>query len=558
MKYLLMVLALAGINLSATTFDKALPIPNISPYTLVNGTKVFDMNIYASSTEFFSGIQTRTYGINSSVLGETIRIHDGDKVQIKYHNTLTEATTMHGHGMHVPAIMDGGPKSKILPNTTWTASYTVNQEASTNWYHPHLMGKTAEHVYMGLAGLIIIDDAQSDALDLPKTYGVDDIPLILQDKRFDANKQIDYSPTRREIRRGYTSSTMLANGAITPYVNVEAKRIRFRVLNGSNSRVYHLAFSDGRRFFQIATDGGFLEHPVSLSALVLSPGERAEIVVDFSGELGSNVILKDTNDNLDILKINVNQTATNAPGLPSTLTSLTRYSASAAVRTRTFVLNMVSGHMAINGKVMDMNRIDEVVPVNAIEEWDITNSMGMEHNFHIHATHFTILERDGSSANVAENDKGYKDVVRLPPNGSVKIMVKMTDFIDASNGYMYHCHFLEHEDDGMMGQFTVVQNSSNPVPDIDHDGLDNATDTDDDGDGVLDVNDAFPLNANESVDTDGDGIGNNSDSDDDNDGFSDAQELQAGTNPLDDKSHPSKKWAPVDMGGGIVIFIPYV
>ena len=560
LKHLLILVALAGVNLGATTFNKTLPIPPIAPYTLVNGIKVFDMNIHASTTEFFSGIQTRTYGINSSVLGETIRIHNGDKVQIKYHNNLSEATTMHGHGMHVPAIMDGGPKNKIQPDTTWTASYTVNQEASTNWYHPHLMGKTAEQVYMGLAGLIIIDDNQSDTLNLPKNYGVDDIPLILQDKRFDVNKQIDYSPTRMEIRRGYTSSTMLVNGAITPFVNVSTKRIRFRVLNGSNSRVYHLAFSDSRSFFQIATDGGFLEHPVAISTLVLSPGERAEIVVDFSGELNGNVILKDTKDNLDILKINVTNVATNTGILPTTLTALTTYGASDAVKIRTFVLNMVGGHMAINGKVMDIDRIDEVVPVNDIEEWDITNSMGMEHNFHIHATHFTILERDGSTTNVANNEKGYKDVVRLPPNGSVKIMVKMTDFIDGNNGYMYHCHFLEHEDDGMMGQFTVVQNSSSPVPDIDNDGLDNATDKDDDGDGVLDVNDDFPLNANESVDTDGDGIGNNSDSDDDNDGVSDVEELQAGTNPLDVNSHPTvlNQWAPVNMGNGIIIFIPYV
>ncbi len=549
-------------SLFATTFSKALPIPALASYSVVNGEKVFDMNIHESHTEFFPGVQTKTYGINSSVLGETIRIHNGDKVRINYHNNLAQPTTMHGHGMHVPAIMDGGPINKIQPGTTWSAIYTVDQKASTNWYHPHLMGKTAEHVYMGLAGLIIVDDNESDALNLPKRYGVDDIPLILQDKRFDANGQIDYSPSLMEIRRGYTSNTMLVNGTITPYVNIEAKRIRFRVLNGSNSRVYHLAFSDGRRFFQIATDEAFLEHPVSLSSLVLSPGERAEIVVDFTGEIGTDVILKETADNLDIMKISVSNAPTTTSTLPSTLTSLEIYSAAEAVNTRTFVLNMsgmgMNGHMAINGKTMDLNRIDEVVPVNQVEIWDITNSMGMPHNFHIHATHFYILQRNGSAANVAANEKGYKDVVYMPPNSSARVIVKMKDFTDSNTGYMYHCHFLEHEDDGMMGQFTVVQNSSAPVPDLDGDGLDDVTDSDDDGDGVADSSDAFPRNASESLDTDGDGIGNNADSDDDNDGFTDTEERNAGTDTLDPESHPKRSYIPINMEKGLIIFIPFI
>ncbi|SFV71873.1 Multicopper oxidase [hydrothermal vent metagenome] len=552
---ILYFLILLSSSLFSTTFDKQLPIPPLAPYTLVNNEKVFDMHIRASTHEFYTGIASNTYGINASVLGQTIRIRKGDKVKIKWNNHLNEATTMHGHGMHVPAMMDGGPKNKILPNTTWTINYSVNQEASTNWYHPHLMGKTAEHVYMGLAGLILIDE-ESENLNLPKTYGVDDIPLILQDKRFDSNKQIDYSPTTREIRRGYTSDIMLVNAVINPYVNVASKKVRFRLLNGSNGRVYHLAFSDNRFFHQIATDGGFLEAAVRLNTLTLSPGERAEIIVDFSNDFLSSIILKDTLDNLDILQIHIDKNVSVTEPLPSTLTTLNRYNISDSVKVRTFVLNMIGGHMAINSKTMDINRIDEVVPVNDVEIWDITNSMGMEHNFHIHATHFWIIERDGSVNNVPQNEQGYKDVVRIPPNSSVRIILKMTDFIDGDNGYMYHCHFLEHEDDGMMGQFTVVQNTRNPVADFDGDGLDNTTDLDDDNDAVLDIDDAFPFDASESIDTDGDGIGNNKDSDDDNDLFSDAEELIAGTNPLDKNSHPAYTWSPISMGDGIVIFVP--
>ena len=467
MKLLIRTTTIFVVLLNTSILAGILPIPPLAPYTMVNGVKIFNMNIQQSSTQFFSGVNTTTYGINSHVLGQTIRMHDGDKIKINYKNNLSEATTMHGHGMHIPAIMDGGPKNKIQPGATWTASYIVKQPASTNWYHPHLMGKTARQVYMGLAGMIIIDDDTSDALALPKTYGVDDIPLIIQDKRFTASKQINYAPSRMEVMRGYTSRTMMINGSINPTVSVKDKQIRFRVLNGSNSSLYNLQFSDGRSFKQIATDGGFLEKPVNLSSLLLSPGERAEIVVNFSGDLGSSVRLRETRNNMNIMTINVNSTSSGVTTIPSTLNSLTKYRALDAVRTRNFLLNTVGGgmmgKMAINGRTFNLSRIDNVIPVNDIEIWNIRNTMNLEHNFHIHAIHFMILERNGSPAGVASNEKGYKDVVRIPANSSVKVILKMKDYIDSNNGYMYHCHFLEHEDDGMMGQFTVVQNPQNPV-----------------------------------------------------------------------------------------------
>ena len=260
---------------------------------MIEGYKVFNLDINESTTEFFDGVQTKTAGINTNILGQTIRIHNGDEIKLVYNNNLNEATTIHGHGMHVPAIMDGGPINKIQPHTTWTAQYTVNQSASTNWYHPHLMGKTAEQVYHGLAGMIIIDSDLSDALDLPKTYGVDDIPLVLQDKYFDENGQIDYSPSRMQVMRGYTGGTMLANGVINPYINVPAKKVRFRILNGSNGSLYKLEFNNKKSFSQIATDNSFLEKPVEMNQVVLTPGERAEIIVDFSNDLNKSFVLKE-------------------------------------------------------------------------------------------------------------------------------------------------------------------------------------------------------------------------------------------------------------------------
>ncbi len=442
------------------TFNNLLAIPPLASYKMVDGYKLFTMNIHEDEYEFFKGIKTKTYGINSALLGETIRIHRGDSVKIVYTNNLKEPTTMHGHGMHVPATMDGGPRNKIQPNSSWTAQYTVDQKASTNWYHPHLMGKTAEHVYMGLAGLIIIDDDQSDALNLPKEYGVDDIPLILQDKRFDANKQIDYSPTNREIKQGYRAETMLVNGVIKPIVNVKSKKIRFRLLNGSNARVFKLAFSDGRKFYQIATDNSFLEEPIELSSVILTPAERVEIVVDFKDDFNREIFLVDSNSNKKMLTVKVTKRSENQEPLPSKLTTHLNLDANDAVRVRKFVLGMsrIDGamRMSINGKIMNMSRIDEVVPMDEVEIWEITNSMGMEHNFHIHSTHFYPLERNGSPDNILPSEQGYKDTIRLAPNDTVKIILKMTDFPDDNNGYMYHCHFLEHEDDGMMGQFTIT------------------------------------------------------------------------------------------------------
>jgi len=432
-----------------------LMIPPLLEGSLKNGIKHYDLTIKESVHKFFDTYNTSTYAINGTYLAPTLRLIKGESISINYTNNLKEATTMHGHGMHVPPSMDGAAHQIINPNTTWSAQYTVNQEASSNWYHPHLMGKTAEHVYKGLAGFIYVEDEESNALDLPKRYGIDDIPLVLQDRFFDANGQLDYSPSRREIMHGYHGDFFIANGTVDAQIDVEAKEIRFRILNGSNSTVYNLAFDDGRTFRQIATDNSLLEKPVALTSLRLSPAERAEIVVDFSDAIGKTIVFKDKTQNKAFLKVNITKEASVVTKIPEKLKTLEFFALNDAVKTRKFSLSGERGGLSINNKQMSMMRIDERVSLNQIEIWEITNEMDMDHNFHIHATHFTIAERNGSYANVAENEKGYKDTVYLAPNDSVKILVKMVDFTDSKLPYMYHCHFLEHEDAGMMGQFIV-------------------------------------------------------------------------------------------------------
>ena len=441
-----------------------LAIPALLNPTPINGVKQFNLNIQSSTHKFYHEFDTQTYGINSSYLGPTLLLKQGEQVSINFTNNLNESTTMHGHGMHLPAIMDGGPHQLIASNETWRAQYTVNQKACTNWYHPHEMGKTAEQVYQGLAGLIIIEDDESQALALPNNYGVDDIPLVIQDRIFDSSGQFVYAPSNQQIMRGYRGDVFITNGQVSPTFTAQKGLLRLRLLNGSNAGVYRFSFEDNRQFTQIATDNSFLSQPIALNAVLLSPGERAEIIVDLNNDgnqsINFNVLEEIDQRTATILTINVNNTQSAVTSLPTTLTTLASVDPSLATNLRTFTLegmgNMGSPQLTINNQAMDMSVINESIPLNQLEIWEITNTMNMPHNFHIHATHFQIIDRNGSTTQVAENEKGYKDTVFIPAGDTVRFLVKMTDYMDNNGKYMYHCHFLEHEDAGMMGQFVVT------------------------------------------------------------------------------------------------------
>ena len=464
----------SGVGTSVTDFAASLKTgqPLVVPPLYAgqedtSGTRIYDLSIQDSSAEFATGFTTATWSINPpgqtlGFLGPTLKLTNGKAVSIRYTNRLNETTTMHGHGMHVPAAMDGGPHQRIVPGSTWAAEYTVNQPACTAWYHPHEMGKTAEQVYKGLAGMIIVEDSNSRSLGLPQTYGVDDIPLVLQDRVFDSNGQLEYTPSAMEIMRGYRGNIWLTNGQVKPVFEAREGLLRLRLLNGSNAGLYRLSLNTGEAFSLIATDNGFLSQPVSLTSILLTPGERAEIVLDLNGKAGQSFALQATeivSGNQGVfLDIRVSSTPADVTSLPANLTNLMLYDPNNAVRTRTFTLGMAGmGRFTINGKSMDMTRIDEQVPVNDLEIWEVRNTMGMPHNFHIHATHFIPLDRNGSSGNLeAWERNAYKDTLYVPANATVRFLVKMTDYTDSVNPYMYHCHFLEHEDAGMMGQFTVV------------------------------------------------------------------------------------------------------
>lgn len=273
--------ALSGCNLSflndgnplstATNVIRSqpLPIPELLTGSDIGGQKVYDLTMQQGSMVYVPGTNTATFAYNGNILGPTLLMRKGDEVVINVTNQLGEPTTTHWHGIHLPAVMDGGPHQVIENGDTWQARYAIMNEAATFWYHPHLMGKTGEQVYRGLAGLFIVEDPQNE-LALPNQYGTDDIPLIIQDRIFNADGSLNYP----DINVGVKGDHILVNGAVTPTFNAPAQFVRFRLLNGSNARIYNFGFSDNRQFFQIGTDGGLLEQPVALTRLRLATGER--------------------------------------------------------------------------------------------------------------------------------------------------------------------------------------------------------------------------------------------------------------------------------------------
>lgn len=455
---LLVALGLAGCddattNVGKLDFQNPLFIPPLlEPTVDSDGTKRFALTMQAGSTEFFEGKKTSTYGINGSYLGPTVKVTTGDRVAFEVNNRLPEASTLHWHGMRLPAKMDGGPHQMIEPGTTWRPHWTIEQPAATTWYHPHLHEKTALHVYRGLAGLLLIED--EDSAKLPSRYGEDDIPIIIQDKRFKGDGSFHEAMGLTPF--GMLGDRILVNGTYDPYLEVSASQVRFRLLNGSNARAYHIGFTDDRLFALVANDSGLLPEPVSMRRLLLSPGERAEIVVDFAA--GEETILHSfagdggiENGEFDLVKIVAGSSLTASAPLPARLTDEPLIEAAPQAAVRKFVLTTDS---AINGKKMDMGRIDEVVPAGATEIWDIENR-GWDHNFHIHDAIFTVLDKNGEPPPIYE--RGRKDTVYIPSGTTVRLAVAFGSHPDPDTPYMYHCHLLYHEDSGMMGQFVIVE-----------------------------------------------------------------------------------------------------
>jgi blue copper oxidase len=456
----------------------------------------FNLTIKDTLSQIRPGQQTITGGINSKFWGPTLIFQKGDTVRMNVKNKLNESTTIHWHGMHLPAVMDGGPHQVIPAGTTWQPYWKVQNHAATYWYHPHLHEKTTEHVTKGIGGFIIVRDSTESALALPRTYGVDDIPLVLTSRKYDGNNQF----ITTNVAYG---DYMLSNGTPNAQVSLPKQYVRFRILNAEIERGYDLGFSDNRSFYIISNDGGLLNSPVQTTRVKLLVGERVEIMVNLGADqVGSSLDLMAynanqafgfpggepnttgqfgsllNNTNFSVLRINV-VTATSNPitSVPATLANHTYFTASDATVTRS--ISITNGNPGPNSVPFNFDNssfvlgtINKTVNLNDVEKWTVTNNNVFGHTFHIHDVEFKIVARNGSAAAVGSHESGWKDVMYVPKGENVTFVAKFDDYADAIHPFMYHCHFSNHEDGGMMGQFvvkpqaTAVEKNIESVPDF--------------------------------------------------------------------------------------------
>jgi len=480
----------------------ALPIPRL--VDLADG-EVFDLVAEPATHAFVKDKPVAVIGYGGTYLGPALRLKRGTKPKIRLTNRLDRPTNVHWHGLLVASTQDAATHPGLKTGETWTTDLTVDQPAATLWYHAHVHGRTARDVHDGLAGLMIVDDGSTAALRLPSAWGVDDIPLVLQDRAFDATGRPVYEATADVIEHGFHGPTMIANGVVEAVTRVPQRLVRLRLLNAAGSRTFRLYFEDQRNFRLIATDGGLLPEPAELSLLVMAPGERAEILVDFAE--GSGVLMTGPDEHEhrmaghvmtlpDVIDRPVRVVAFEAvkdkeasAAIPSQLAPpLPPIGPTGDLKRRRFELRVLpnpaavaaapAGHdhhamshgsmtngsvdrdgrppepaalLTINGKSFAMGRIDEKVTLGATEIWEIV-SPEMAHPFHIHGAHFRVVSEDGDKPKTW--NRGPKDTVLV--ENSAELLVTFTRPAAAAAPFLYHCHLLEHEDGGMMGAFTVA------------------------------------------------------------------------------------------------------
>jgi blue copper oxidase len=456
--------------------------PLFIPDTLVGPS--ISLTMHKDSVQFFPGRKTATYAYNTDhYLGPTLILKTGSNVNITVNNQIGDTTTVHWHGLHIPSKWDGGPHTPILSGGTWNPQFTIMNNAATFWYHPHLHMKTAVQAIKGADGLIIIRDNVEAALALPRKYGIDDFPIIVQSIQFDSVNQ--------PMPRGMVDSTLLVNGTMNPYVNLPAQVVRLRLLNASGERTLNFGFTGNRHFSIIGTDGGLIAAPYDTTRIRLSPGERVEVLLNLNGMVSQSLHLMSYGSELpmgvqggptmpmppgypamnsplngidfNILKINV-VIATSNPitSIPATLVPFTPYNVANANITRTIRMTadsmmVMDGPFYFNGNAYNMMRVDYTVPLNNMEVWKLVNTNMVAHPFHIHDVQFNIVDRNNGVV-PGPQERGWKDVILIPPGDSARFIAQFKDFADTTIPYMFHCHILMHEDGGMMGQFVVSPN----------------------------------------------------------------------------------------------------
>ncbi|XGW00087.1 MAG: multicopper oxidase family protein [Leptolyngbya sp. BL-A-14] len=485
-------------------------LPSKSNTTGTRPIDYYEITMQKAEVEILPGLKTKMWcyvgkGLAPSAVGPIIRQRGGVEPEdggrtsvIRFANNLgtapeqgkdaTIATSIHLHGMASLPQYDGYATDLIQPGFFKDYFYP-NDRAATLWYHDHAIHKTSRNVYMGLAGMYVVDDAKDRALNLPK--GDYDIPLIIQDKKFDAAGQLVFDD---HGQRSAFGDVVLVNGTPFPRLTVARRKYRFRLLNASPSRAYQLVLSQsektltgGDAFYVISTDAGLLEKPVKMTApfdtLLLGVGERYGLVIDFKDyPKGTKLYLHSPafNNNVDvtsntsvIMRFDIEEDATDDSSLPEVLRQpferlVDQIQPGQVVPTRTFRFERNGNQWKINNKTWDEKHVEANPQPGTLEIWNLVNAgAGWLHPVHIHFVDLQIIDRNGRPPRPYE--RGWKDVFALDDFETVRVIAKFSAPLDPTPGkrpikgkYMMHCHNLVHEDHDMMTQFEIGSGGDSP------------------------------------------------------------------------------------------------
>jgi suppressor of ftsI/bilirubin oxidase len=454
------------------------------------------------------------------LLNPLLRARTGTALRIKFWNSINEPSIIHWHGLKVDSNNDGHPHYAVPGGGTYDYQFTVANRAATYWYHPHPHHLTGKQVYHGLAGFFIVEDDEELALQkaLDLKLGATDIPLMLHDRRLDENGGLVFAPPNEERLHGHYGGQMLVNWTARPDFRVESRLYRFRVLNGSNARLYRLAFRRGEQLLDytvIGTDGGLLDRPRAVKEAFLAPGERMDVLLDLRAAARGDAITlvslpfdamhqeavaagsadahaqhgaaskseehshhgapnvaagspayASDGAALELMRIRVQRRVRYERAIPQTLSSLGAVPES-TFSPRLVVLDQARGKWRINGTSYQADATPIVVKRDTSEIWDIRNvAPTMPHPMHIHGFQFRLVSRSESpeqqrrlavdSSGLAATDLGWKDTLLVWPGETVRIATDFSHPFLGDQVYMVHCHNLEHEDGGMMLNMKVA------------------------------------------------------------------------------------------------------
>jgi spore coat protein A, manganese oxidase len=448
-------------------FQVPLPIPQVLMPTHADPTTdYYDIEQRQARVEIIPGRRTTIWGYEGAFPGPTIKARRGRAVVVRHANRLSTPTVVHLHGSVSPPDSDGFPMDHIMPGESRTYTYPNAQRAATLWYHDHAMDHTGRNIYMGLAGLYLIEDDEERALGLPD--GDYDVPLLIQDRLFASDGSFHYHTVNHLAASG---GTMLVNGAPWPRLDVATRKYRFRIVNGSNATPLRLALSSGDPLIQIATDGGLLSAPVPCRDIPLAMAERVEVIIDFSRHaVGTKVVLQNLDTagvrgsiSNEIMRFHVTREARDDRILPARLADVQPLLRSEAIRTRHFVFSARPSlgivpipSWRINGQVFDPDHSIASPQYDDVEIWRFTNRrflgvLGLVHPVHVHLVTFMVLERNGGPP--LAHETGWKDTVAVEKGEDVSVIARFDGY---RGRYLLHCHNLEHEDHSMMARFDVV------------------------------------------------------------------------------------------------------